>query len=1155
MSRFSDFLTKPGRATASGLPPGFDGLVLAEHARGARDILFVACDDVRLATLSESVAFFAPDLDTVVLPSWDCLPYDRTSPNPEIVARRVDAISRLVAPRQQGGRLVLTTISALLQRVPPRAVFADAVLDIATGASVDPKSVVAFLEGNGYVRTDTVREAGEYAVRGGIIDLFAAGWDDPLRIDFFGDEVETIKPFDPADQRTRDGVAGFRLKPASELILSEDAITRFRTNYRGLFGSSISDPLYTAVSEGRRPIGVDHWIALFHDKMETLFDLMPDAAVVLDHQIDLARDARLDLIAEYYTARVDVAGSTAAAGAPPYNPVPPEWLYLNAKDMDAALKFRAVIGLTPFSEPEGEASVDLGGRSGRDFADARLRTDVNVFDAVGTRIAEEQAAGRRVILTAFTEGTRDRIMTVLGEHGLTQLAAVSQWGQAAGLPDSAVAVVVLGLEQGFTTPDLAVIAEPDILGERLSRPGKRRVTAENFIAEASSLSIGDFVVHIDHGIAQFDGLITVEAGGAPHDCLRLLYSGDDKLFVPVENIDVLTRYGSEDAGANLDRLGGAAWQARKARMKARIKDMAEDLIRVAATRTLKPAAAMAVPDGLYDEFCSRFPYQETEDQLRTIEATLADMASGQPTDRLVCGDVGFGKTEVALRAAFVAALSGKQVAIVVPTTLLARQHFLNFTQRFEGLPVRIAQLSRMVTAKAVKATKEEMAKGTLDIVIGTHALLAKDVRFSDLGLLIVDEEQHFGVKHKEQLKQMKSDVHVLTLTATPIPRTLQLALTGVREMSIMATPPVDRLAVRTFVLPYDPVVIREAIMRERFRGGQVFYVCPRIEDLATVEDQLKELVPEARIVVAHGQMSATDLEAAMTQFHEGAFDVLLSTNIVESGLDLPTVNTIVIHRADRFGLAQLYQLRGRVGRSKVRAYAYLTLPPGQAITKGAERRLEVMQTLDTLGAGFSLASHDLDIRGAGNLLGEEQSGHIREVGIELYQQMLEEAVAEARGLSDGADGEWSPQINIGLAVLIPEHYVADLQVRMSLYRRLSTLANDVEIEGFAAELIDRFGALPGEVENLLKVVSIKRRCLSAGIEKLDAGPKGAVIALRANTFANPEGLMKFITDNVGTVKVRPDQKIVYMRVWEDPAVRLDGATRLARALADIASAV
>jgi transcription-repair coupling factor (superfamily II helicase) len=587
----------------------------------------------------------------------------------------------------------------------------------------------------------------------------------------------------------------------------------------------------------------------------------------------------------------------------------------------------------------------------------------------------------------------------------------------------------------------------------------------------------------------------------------------------------------------LDKLGGVAWQNRKARAKQRIRDMASALIRVAAERKLRDAEVMAPAEGAWDEFCARFPHAETEDQARAIADVLDDLASGRPMDRLVCGDVGFGKTEVALRAAFVAAMSGAQVAVVVPTTLLSRQHFRTFSDRFKDLPVTVAQLSRMVGAKEAAEVRRGLADGDINIVIGTHALLAKATSFAALGLLVVDEEQHFGVAHKEKLKALKADVHVLTLTATPIPRTLQLALSGVREMSLIATPPVDRLAVRTFIMPFDAVVIREAIQRERFRGGQVFCVIPRIEDFGRMAERLAEVVPEARVVQAHGRLAPTTLERVMTDFSDGKYDVLLSTNIVESGLDMPAVNTLVVYRADMFGLGQLYQLRGRVGRGKQRAYAYLTWPQNHRLSPGAEKRLAVMHSLDALGAGFTLASHDLDIRGAGNLLGDEQSGHIREVGIELYQQMLEDAVAEMRaekGRRRADDRDWSPNIALGLPVLIPETYVRDLPVRLGLYRRIGGLASDAESEAMAAELVDRFGALPGEVENLLDVVALKRACREAGVEKLEAGPKGIVIGFRGNAFGNPAGLVRWLSSNGGAIRLRPDHRLAIVREMSLP---------------------
>ena len=666
------------------------------------------------------------------------------------------------------------------------------------------------------------------------------------------------------------------------------------------------------------------------------------------------------------------------------------------------------------------------------------------------------------------------------------------------------------------------------------------------------------MVHIDHGIGRYEGLKTLEVQQAPHDCLELQYGGEAKLYLPVENIDLLTRYGAEGDGVQLDRLGGAAWQARRSKAKERLRIMAEGLIAIAAARATKSVEEIDPPSGVFDEFCARFPYEETEDQLNAIADVLTDLASGKPMDRLICGDVGFGKTEVALRAAFVMAMSGQQVAIVCPTTLLARQHFKTFSERFQGWPIKVRRLSRLAPAKEAAETREGLANGSFEIVVGTHAVLSKQVSFRDLGLVIVDEEQHFGVKHKEKLKELRADVHMLTLTATPIPRTLQMALSGIREMSIIATPPVDRLAVRTYVMPWDEVSLREALLREKYRGGQSYFVTPRIRDLPDLEKFLRESVPEVKFVVGHGQMAPTQLEEVMTAFYDGQYDVLLATTIVESGLDIPSANTMIIHRADMFGLSQLYQLRGRVGRSKARAYAYLTTPVERQITLSAEKRLKVLQSLDSLGAGFQLASHDLDIRGGGNLLGDEQSGHIREIGVELYQQMLEEAVAalrERQGQEDLlADRGWSPQINTGAAVLIPEDYVPDLNVRLSLYRRLSEAERSADREALAAELIDRFGPLPPETDSLLKVVAIKGLCREANVAKIDVGPKGAVISFRGDSFANPGGLVGHIQKNMAVWKLRPDQKIVVKGEWDRPAQRLDAAEKILSTLAKLAKA-
>jgi transcription-repair coupling factor (superfamily II helicase) len=799
-----------------------------------------------------------------------------------------------------------------------------------------------------------------------------------------------------------------------------------------------------------------------------------------------------------------------------------------------------------------QTTIDCQAQRGRDFAAARVtQKEGDLYEEVRAYLTGQQKQNRRAAIACYSQGSADRMAGLLRTHGVSAQEKVPSYDALRKMDSKLVGLVILGLEHGFVSPDLAIVTEQDILGDRLVRPARKRRQSKQFQIELGSLNPGDFVVHTEHGIGRYEGLETVTVLGTSHDCVKLVYDGGDKLFVPVENLDLLTRYGSAESGAVLDKLGGLGWQQRKSRVKKRLKDMAEALMKIAAEREIKTGEVIEVPEGTYQEFAARFPYAETEDQERAIGEVLTDLASGRPMDRLVCGDVGFGKTEVALRAAFAAVQAGLQVAVVVPTTLLARQHFNNFVARFKGFPFRVAQLSRMVSVTEAKQTREDLKQGRVDIVVGTHALLGKEIAFANLGLMIIDEEQHFGVKQKEQLKQLRAEVHVLTLTATPIPRTLQLALAGVRELSLIATPPLDRLSVRTFVLPYDPLVIREALMREHFRGGQSFYVCPYIEDLDSVAAQLHELVPELKIIVAHGRMTPTQLEDIMTAFDARQFDVLLATNIIESGLDIPNANTIFLHRADRFGLAGLYQLRGRVGRGKLRGYAYLTYPANQTLSATAQQRLEVIQTLEQLGAGFQLASHDMDIRGSGNLLGEEQSGHVREVGVELYQQMLEDAVAAARagGSGDNAPDRWTPQINLGLSVLIPETYVTDLNVRLGLYRRLADIADTAEVEALAAEIIDRFGVLPAEVENLLQTVAIKQLCRKAGVAKVDAADKGAVIAFYKDTFARPDRLLPWIAQQNGTVMVRPDQKIVLMRAWDDPARRLEGVKKLLGELA------
>ena len=1136
-----------------GAPEGWDAFLIGQRRREfTGPLLHVARDDARVARLAEALAFFMPEADILRFPAWDCLPYDRVSPHPVLVSERVATLGKLLE-RPTQPRVVLTTVNALVQRVPPRAAFAGASLDLRANGTVRPEALTRFLESNGYGRASTVMEPGEYTLRGGIIDIFPAGEPDPVRLDLFGDTVESIRVFDPTTQRSGERRQRLTLRPVSEVPLDQQAIARFRSGWREIFGQPASeDPIYLSVSDGRRHPGVEHWVPLFHPEMETLLDYMPGASVSLDHQADEALAARLEMIADHYEARRGVTRE----GEVPYRPLPPERLYLDRREWDGMLSRGPLFAFAPFAKPDDAPGIDGGGRPGPVFAHTPGGPGSNVFDQLHTQADLWANDGRRLVIAAWTRGSRERIANLLREHHFRNLAQEESWTAIRAKPAGAVSLVTLRVERGFVAERLALVSEQDLLGERISRPPRRRKRADQFIAEATEIAEGDLVVHQEYGIGRYDGLETLTVSAAPHDCLRLIYDGEEKLFLPVENIEMLSRFGSETQGVALDKLGGVAWQTRKARMKSRIRDMAAALIRIAAERRLRDADMMTPGEGTWDEFCARFPFSETEDQARAIADVLEDLASGRPMDRLICGDVGFGKTEVALRAAYVTAMSGAQVAVVVPTTLLARQHYRTFSDRFAGLPVKVAQLSRMVPAKEAAEVKRGLVDGTVNIVIGTHALLSKTIQFSALSLLVIDEEQHFGVAHKERLKQLKTDVHVLTLTATPIPRTLQLALTGVREMSLISTPPVDRLAVRTFIMPFDSIVVREAIQRERFRGGQVFCVVPRIEDLPRMSDRLREIVPEARLAQAHGRLAPTALERVMTDFSDGKYDILLSTNIVESGLDMPSVNTLVIHRADMFGLGQLYQLRGRVGRGKQRGYAYLTWPQNMRLSAAAEKRLTVMQTLDSLGAGFTLASHDLDIRGAGNLLGDEQSGHIREVGIELYQQMLEDAVADLRS-GEGrrgvaAERDWTPNISLGLPVLIPDEYVRDLPVRLGLYRRIGALASDAETEAMAAELVDRFGPLPTEVENLFGVVALKRACREAGVERLEAGPKGMVLSFRGNAFANPAGLVAWLASKGGLVRLRPDHKLAITREM-DIATRLRFARDTLTSLVSIAN--
>ncbi|SIS87213.1 transcription-repair coupling factor [Paracoccus saliphilus] len=1138
----------------SGAPEGYDAALIAREAarseNGGAPVIHIARDDRRMAAMREALGFLAPGLAILDFPAWDTTPYDRVSPAPAIQAARMATLAGLAQGAVRGPFVLLTTLNAVLQRVPARELVGGASFAARVGDRIDEAGLRDFLIRMGFVQSPTVTEPGDYAIRGGIIDIYPPGESGPIRLDLFGDVLDGARRFDPVSQRTTEKLSRVEIAPMSEVILDEPAITRFRQNYRAEYGGGSNDPLYEGVSAGRKMSGVEHWLPWFHDRMESLFDYLPGASVVMDDHVGQVIDARREMIREQFQARREAMAMKGRSDTV-YKPVPPDEMFPTEEEWGNWLDPHRVLRLSVLPQPPGPGVLDAGGRPGRNFAPERQSENLNLFNALSDHIQGLCKDGR-VIIASFSDGARDRLAGLISDEGVT---GAQQIGDIRDLPDrpGALGLAVWPLEEGFTADGralgrLTVISEQDVLGDRLIRGAKKRRRAENFLQDTQALTPGDLVVHVEHGIGRYTGLETITAAGVPHDCVALEYAGGDRLFLPVENIELLSRYGHEEG--MLDRLGGGAWQARKARLKERIKLIADKLMRVAAERLLRPAPVLEPEDHDWQAFSARFPYSETDDQAAAIEDVLSDLSAGRPMDRLVVGDVGFGKTEVAMRAAFVAASQGLQVAVIAPTTLLARQHFNTFAERFRGTAISVRPLSRFVGTKDAAKTREGLADGSVDIVVGTHAVLAKQVRFKRLGLLVIDEEQHFGVTHKERLKELRSDIHVLTLTATPIPRTLQLSLTGVRDLSIIGTPPVDRLSIRTYASEFDSVTIREALLREKYRGGQSFFVVPRLSDLPDVEHWLTENVPEITFIVAHGQLAAGDLDQRMNAFYDGSHDVLLATSIVESGLDIPTANTMVVWRSDMFGLAQLYQIRGRVGRSKTRAYCYLTTKPRSPLTPQAIRRLKFLGAIDSLGAGFNLASQDLDLRGAGNLLGEEQSGHIKEVGFELYQAMLEETIAKLKsGEIEGTpEDEWAPQLNLGVPVTIPEHYIPDLDVRLGLYRRLAELTTKVELEGFAAELIDRFGTLPREVNTLLLVIRIKAMAKRAQIAKLDAGPKGATVQFHNDKFPNPAGLVEFLTDQRGQAKVT-DNKIIIRRDWKTDADRIKGAFAVARDLA------
>lgn len=1125
-----------------------------------RDLLCILSDGVSLLQVYTILKEIAPKIEVLMFPAWDTVPYDRVSPNPQILSQRIDTLSRLILENNpQKRKIVLSSVGAVIQKLPPKKIFLNTRKLLKVGKKLNFDGFLHYAVINGYTRVEQVMEAGEYAVRGDIIDIFPSGAEQPIRIDLFDDEIERLRYFEVETQRSIGDIQFYNFDSANEVILDQNTIKSFRSKYREAFGSAgLKDELYESISNGKKYLGMENWLPFFYDDaLPTIFDYMPLADIVVGIDAENAIKAKIEAIDDHFQARLEaIKISDSMTEVDVYRPIAPELLFLSAKEVLKCIHNKRYCILTNRTLPDAKEVIDFGAKPQKVFSSLKNINNLSVYEDLKSEFKQNNE--KKKIICCYTEGSLNRMYNILIENKIEKLVVVKDWAEAEKESiKGKIALIRLEMQHGFSSKDYFIVAEQDIWGERKHLRNQKKISAENLISDISSLNIGEYVVHIEHGIGRFEGLENIVTDGAAHDCLKLIYANGDKLYVPVENIDVISRYGAEDANVTLDTLGGSAWEAKKSRVKEKIKDIAEKLIKIAAQRRMKHAEIFVPERGTYDEFCSRFLFTETDDQLSAVNDVINDLSQGIPMDRLICGDVGFGKTEVALRAAFTVASNGAQVALIVPTTLLARQHYLNFKQRLAGFPIKVKMLSRLISAKESKTIKQELKDGALEIVIGTHALLAKDIEFCNLGLLIIDEEQHFGVAHKERLKQLKSDVHILTLSATPIPRTLQLSLTGVKQLSIIATPPIDRLAARTFVMPFDTVMIKEAIYREKYRGGQIYFVCPRVSDILQIEPKLRALVPDVRIAVAHGQMPPTRLEDVMCDFADGKADILLSTTIIESGIDLPNVNTMIIYRADMFGLAQLYQLRGRIGRSKRRGYCYFTIPNKKVLTQVAEKRLNILQALNQLGAGFSLANHDLDIRGAGNILGVEQSGHIKDVGIALYHHLLEEEINRIKANIDSngelsvSQDDWSVQITTGVPIIIPENYVADLGVRLGLYKRIGNLKTTEEINDMREELIDRFGQIPEEVENLLKTVEIKQICQLANIERVDAGAKGILVAFHQNTFKNVDKLMGFITSQIGTVKVRADQKLFIEKNLASYQTRLDVIKKYATKLYEL----
>ena len=1129
-----------GKQHWGNLPGAALSLAIAEAASNAkRFTLLLTADSQSAERLQEELAFFAPELPVLHFPDWETLPYDLFSPHQDIVSQRIATLYQL--PELSHGVLVVPITTALHRLAPKRFLLGSSlVLDV--GQKLDVEQMRLRLEAAGYRCVDTVYEHGEFAVRGALIDLFPMGSALPYRIDLFDDEIETLRTFDPENQRSIDKVESIRLLPAREFPLKKEAVTGFRARFRERFDVDFRRcPIYQDLSTGITPAGIEYYLPLFYEETATLFDYLPEDSQVfsLPGIEQAAEQFWNDVRNRYEERRVD-----------PERPLlPPAELFMPVEDCFARLKlWPRVVASQQDVEPgigrerfPAQALPELAIESKASEPLGKLRQFLDGFPG-------------RVLFTAESAGRREVLLELLARLKLRP-QEVEGWGGFLA-SEERLAIAIAPLDEGLLLDEVALVAESPLFGQRVMQRRRRekcRDGGDNVIKNLTELREGAPVVHIDHGVGRYQGLVTLEIEGQAQEFLLLQYADEAKLYVPVASLHLIARYtGSDDALAPLHKLGSETWQKAKRKAAEQVRDVAAELLDIYARRAARQGYAFKDPQVDYETFAAGFPFEETPDQQAAIDAVREDLLSAKPMDRLVCGDVGFGKTEVAMRAAFIAVHGGKQVAVLVPTTLLAQQHYNSFRDRFADWPVRVEVMSRFKSAKEVQNAITELADGKIDILIGTHKLLQDDVKFSNLGLVIIDEEHRFGVRQKEQLKALRSEVDILTLTATPIPRTLNMSIAGMRDLSIIATPPARRLSVRTFVMEANNPTIKEALLRELLRGGQVYYLHNDVKTIEKCAADLQTLVPEARIAIGHGQMRERDLEQVMSDFYHKRFNVLVASTIIETGIDVPSANTIIIERADKFGLAQLHQLRGRVGRSHHQAYAYLLTPPRKAMTDDAQKRLEAIANAQDLGAGFVLATHDLEIRGAGELLGEGQSGQIQAVGFTLYMEMLERAVKAIRkgeqpNLEQPLGG--GPEINLRLPALIPEDYLPDVHARLILYKRIANAADEDGLKELQVEMIDRFGLLPEPTKNLVRLTLLKLQAEKLGITKIDAGPQGGRIEFSADTSVDPMVLIKLIQSQPNRYKFEGATLFKFQVPMERPEERFNTLEALLERLA------